>query len=198
MAALQMNFKCKKVRQGDPLSPFLFILAAEGLNWQFKDAMNQGLLNGLQVGGQSGPILTHLQFADDTLIFCQAYLDQIMLIRRLLRGFETMSDLRINYHKTVICGIGVDISLTESFAKILRCQFQCLPLKYLGMPLGVSPRLKSTWQPVLDKLSKRLSSSKRKHISFGGRFLHDEILIQHFTCVLHVNIQNAHVSGKSY
>lgn len=77
----------KWVRQGDPISPFLFIIAAEGLNWMFKKAESQGLLNGLEVGN-GGLKLTHLQFADDTLVFEKAELNDVLAVKRILRAFE--------------------------------------------------------------------------------------------------------------
>lgn len=72
--------------------------------------------------GLGGPNLTHLQFADDTLIFSQANLEEIQLIKRLLRVFEVRSGLRINYHKTVLCGIGVYDRELQSYAQVLNAK----------------------------------------------------------------------------
>ncbi|XP_057489485.1 secreted RxLR effector protein 78-like [Actinidia eriantha] len=58
----------KGIRQGDPMSPFLFIIAAEGLNWLLKNAELLGSFSGLKIGIDA-LVVTHLQFADDTLIF---------------------------------------------------------------------------------------------------------------------------------
>ena len=57
------------MRQGDPLSPFLFILAAEGLNAMVGEAVTKGIFNDVQVG-RSDVIISHLQYADDTIFFC--------------------------------------------------------------------------------------------------------------------------------
>lgn len=137
----------KGVRQGDPISPFLFIIAAEGLNWTFKKAVAQGTLSGLAMG-RDGPIITHLQFTDDTLVFCKANLEEVHTIKSLLGDFEEMSGLKINYHKIILYGIGIGVGETQQMAQVFNCQTQSLPIKYLGMPLGVNPRLKSTWKPV--------------------------------------------------
>ncbi|XP_028081582.1 uncharacterized protein LOC114282996 [Camellia sinensis] len=114
-------------------------------------------------------LLSHLQFADDTIIFSEADWDQMVLIKRVLRCFEVLSGLRINYHKSVVCGVGVDDSLLLSFAKLLNCQVHSLSLKFLGLPLGANPGRKSTWKPVLDKFKSKLSGWKRKLLSFAGR-----------------------------
>lgn len=82
----------KGVRQGDPISPFLFIIAVEGLNWLFKRALNQGILNGLVIGND-GPVITHLQFADDTLVFCKANLEEVQVVKKILCDFEEFSGL---------------------------------------------------------------------------------------------------------
>lgn len=158
----------KGIRQGDPLSPFLFILAAESLNHLFLEAVAQGSIKGLNLY-DNGPLLTHLQFADDTLIFCGADSNDIIGIKNLLKAFEVMSGLKVNYHKTVVCGVGVDQSHLESFASILDCKTQSLPISYLGLPLGANPKLKSTWSPVIEKFQSRLSSWKHRSLSFGGR-----------------------------
>lgn len=160
----------KGVRQGDPLSPFLFIIAAEGLNWSFKKMEAQGLIQGMQFGN-GGPKLTHLQFADDTLVFCKADLVNVTNIRRVLRAFEITSGLKINYHKTMLCGVCVNDAELQTYAEVLRCKTQKLPIKYLGMPLGVSPRLKSTWKEVITKVRLRLASWKRRYLSFEGRIV---------------------------
>lgn len=80
-----------------------------------------------------------------------------------------MSGLKINYHKSVVCGIGVDQIQLEMFAKAIGCKIQSLPIKYLGLPLGASPKLKSTWKPVIEKFKARLPSWKKRYLSFGGR-----------------------------
>lgn len=61
----------KGLRQGDPLSAFLFNIAAEGLNMLLVRAKEMGLINGASVGQLEFQI-THLQFADDTILFCEA------------------------------------------------------------------------------------------------------------------------------
>lgn len=163
------EFKMQKgVRQGDPLSPFLFIIAAESLNCLFQEAVSLGSLKGLKVSDED-PVLTHLQFADDTLIFCEAKMEEISAVKGLLQGFEVMSGLKINYHKSLVCGVGIDQTHLEMLANAFGCKYQSLPIKYLGMPLGASPKLKSTWKPVIEKFKQRLSSWKRRVLSFGGR-----------------------------
>lgn len=61
------------LRQGDPLSPYIFILAADSLAHMFHRALEQGRIEGVQLA-QGGPILTHLFFADDALLFGKATL----------------------------------------------------------------------------------------------------------------------------
>lgn len=141
----------KGVRQGDPLSPFLFIIAAEGLNWMIKKAEADGLVSGMPMG-IDGPVITHLQFADDTLVFCLPKLEEVSTIKWLLIEFEAMSGLKINFQKTVMCGIGIEMTELQPLANVLNCQIQKLPIKYLGLPLGANPRLKSTWKPIIEKI----------------------------------------------
>jgi hypothetical protein len=56
------------LRQGDPLSPFLFLLAAEGLNVMMKAMVEGNRFSGYSVGGEDAVTMSHLQFADDTLL----------------------------------------------------------------------------------------------------------------------------------
>ncbi|GFS28866.1 hypothetical protein Acr_00g0004350 [Actinidia rufa] len=148
----------------------VLVNAAEGLNVLLKRAVSQGLLKGVVVGDQDFR-LAQLQFADDTIIFCEAKERELVMIKRILRCFEVLSGLRINYHKSMVSGVGVEVHQLASFAEILRCKHQTLPIRYLGMPLGVSPRLKSTWKPVIEKVSTKLATWKRRHITFGGRLV---------------------------
>jgi len=56
------------LRQGDPLSPFLFLLAAEGLNVMMTSMVRNNLFTGYTVGTSNSVVVSHLQFADDTLL----------------------------------------------------------------------------------------------------------------------------------
>ncbi|CAL5339713.1 unnamed protein product [Camellia sinensis] len=160
----------KGLRQGDPLSPLLFNLVVEALNILFQRAMELNLLKGVSIGFNQVR-LSYLQFADDSLLFCEAKLSEVLALKRLLRCFEMASGLKINYHKSVVCGVGVSISELAVFASLLNCKTQTLPLKYLGLPLGANPRRKKTWQPVIDKFKLRLAGWKRRLLSFAGQLI---------------------------
>ena len=66
----------------------------------------------------------------------------------MLRRFELLSGVRINFHKSTICGVGVDKDMVSGFALVIRCRLTSFPLKYLGLPFGSSARLCITWKPV--------------------------------------------------
>ncbi|CAL5415136.1 unnamed protein product [Camellia sinensis] len=158
----------KGLRQGDPLSPLLFNIVAEGLNILLERAKEVGLIRGVSVGS-SELIITHLQFADDTIIFCEAEWEEVVAVKRILRCFELMSGLKINFHKSKVCGVGVQEDIVQVFANKLNCLSQKLPMSYLGLPLGANPRRKASWKPVLDKFKRKLAAWKRRYLSFAGR-----------------------------
>lgn len=93
------QFKCKKgVRQGDPLSPPLFVIVAELLQVIINKAFHEGLLNAPLP--QAHPNFLIVQYADDTLLLMEAEASQLMYLKDLLNTFAVSTSLTVNYSKT--------------------------------------------------------------------------------------------------
>ena len=158
------------LRQGDPLSPLLFVLVMETLGRMLDKAVLEGRMSGFGVGNLEGRSMavSHLLFADDTLIFCKAYLDQILILRMILIWFKAVSGLKINLGKSELVPVGVVINF-DLFLAVLGCKQGSLPMKYLGLPLGAKFKNKTIWNPILEKMERRLAGWKRLYLSKGGR-----------------------------
>ncbi|GLT35685.1 hypothetical protein SLA2020_101160 [Shorea laevis] len=139
------EFKAKKgLRQGDPLSPLLFLIVAEGLNWIMKSAVQQGLFQGVEIGG-GGLAISHLQFADDTILFGEATERNVWAAKSIMRTFELVSGLKINFSKGQVMGVNVQPNWLTKVAWVLNCKEGVLPFKYLGMMIGGNPRTLCMW-----------------------------------------------------
>lgn len=158
------------LRQGDPLSHFLFVLAAEIFNILMKRAVGIGLFEGLQIGSQDVRV-SHLQFADDTLIFCPAKTKWWIKLRRIMECFQLLSGLKINRAKSGLIVIGRQEIWAANVANRLGCQPVKLPSRYLGIPLGTNPNKLSIWEPVLSKIHQSLAVLKAKLLSRAGRLM---------------------------
>ncbi|GAU42165.1 hypothetical protein TSUD_89640 [Trifolium subterraneum] len=89
------------LRQGDPLSPFLFLLAAEGLHVLMEAMETQNLFYGYMVGKGAPFSVSHLQFADDTLLMGTKSWANVRALRVVLVLFETMLGLKVNFNKSM-------------------------------------------------------------------------------------------------
>ena len=119
--------------------------------------------------GKDNVDLSHLQFADDIILFCPSDSKVLINYRRILDCFSVMSGLKINFQKSALIPLNCDEAWVESIKDTLGCSISSLPIKYLGIPLGANPRSVETWRPVIDKIKKKLCGWKRKILSRAGR-----------------------------
>ncbi|CAJ2677955.1 unnamed protein product [Trifolium pratense] len=155
------------LRQGDPLSPFLFLIVAEGLTGMMRRAVEIGRFKGFQVNDSIQ--FQILQFADDTILMGTGIWDNLWSIKVLLRSFELVSGLRINFVKSKLYGINIDVNFLEAGSSFLSCSSDSIPFKFLGIPVGANPRRRETWKSVVDVISNKLSSWSSRQLSIGGR-----------------------------
>ena len=93
------------LRQGDPLSPYLFVIGMKALSCLIVKAVEGGfflVLDSEEEGGGDGRIVSHLLYADDTILFCELKQDQMAYLSWLLMWFEAISGLKINLAKSKI------------------------------------------------------------------------------------------------
>jgi hypothetical protein len=157
----------KGLRQGDPLSPFLFLIVAEGLTGLMSKAVESSLFHGYKV---SNNISFHtLQFADDTILVGEGNWSNLWTIKTVMRSFELVSGLKVNFFKSKLYGINLDDNFLGAASSFLHCGVDSIPFRFLGIPVGANPRRKATWCPILESMKKRLCSWNGRNLSIGGR-----------------------------
>jgi hypothetical protein len=157
----------KGLRQGDLLSPLLFNLVADTLSTMLNKAREGGFIKGLVPNLVEGG-LTHLQYAYDTIICLEVDENSIAHTKFLLYCFESLSSLKINYHKSEVMVMGVSDEESARIGNVLNCKEGVLPMKYLGILVS-----KTHVYDRLDlcgvKVEKRLPAWQQRYLSSWGK-----------------------------
>ncbi|XP_076937140.1 uncharacterized protein LOC143604598 [Bidens hawaiensis] len=151
------EFQCTRgIRQGDPLSPLLFLIAMEGLSGMLKEAVSKGFFHGIRVG-HNGPTLSHFLYADDAVLLGEWNTTNAVNLKRILRVFHAVSGLKVNLNKCRVFGTKVDDGEVLGIARILHCRVGIFPFCHLGLSVGGNMNLIKSWDPILELFKKRLS-----------------------------------------
>jgi hypothetical protein len=136
------------LRQGDPLSPLLFILAIDPLQRLLQITIERELLS--KLNGRATRFRASM-YADDAVIFLKPTTTDVNDLKSILLNFGTVTRLQTNLHKTSVTSIscnGIDL---DSILANLPVSHATFPLKYLGLPLTPRRLWKLDFQPLIDK-----------------------------------------------
>ena len=127
----------------------LFLIMMEVFSRMLTKVEGAGLIHGFKAkGGRGGgKCVSNLFFADNTILFCDANVEQILRIWLLLLCFQAMTSLKVNVQKSEMVPIG-EVDDVHALAEILGCRVGILPMSYLGMPLEASHKSPSIWNPI--------------------------------------------------
>ena len=152
------------------MSPILFNIVADVLALIIKRAKDDGQIRGV-ISNLLDDGLSILQYADDTIIFIDHDLEQAKNLKLLLCAFEQVSGLKIKFHKSEIFCYGAAQEMQDIYTDIFGCNAGEYPFRYLGIPMHHRQLLNSDWGKVEERFEKKLSSWKAKYLSYGGRLV---------------------------
>ncbi|PKU87427.1 Putative ribonuclease H protein [Dendrobium catenatum] len=153
------------LRQGCPLSSYLFTIVMDGLSECFEEAKRFNHFSGISLGNLA---ITHLLYADDLLVFSKANLEEADHLKSILQRFADSAGLNINPAKSSIL-FSKNCQLSQAISDLLNIPLTDSPLKYLGLPIFYKRISQIDFQPLIMKVTKALEGWKVKMLSFGGR-----------------------------
>ena len=151
------------VRQGDPLSPLIFVLAADLLQAAINEACRAGQLQ--------LPIPSHdnnypvIQYANDTILVFPACPNQARVLKQILLDYATSAGLKINFHKCEVVAMGMGLDESQEVADLLNCKLGSLPLQYLGLPIGGRSPTIQDWAPLCNTVAGRVGQWRGRFMS---------------------------------
>ncbi|XP_013731064.2 uncharacterized protein LOC106434754 [Brassica napus] len=162
------------IRQGDPLSPFLFVLCSEGLSHLLEVAERNGFLEGMKFH-EAGPSIHHLFFADDSLFICKASCSQGRNLKRILNYYGEATGQVINLQKSSLTfGNNIPELTKMSLKRIFGIYQEGGASKYLGLPECFSGSKVDLLEYLKDRTQNRLEAWYIRNLSQGGK----EVLIK--------------------
>ena len=142
----------------------------EVLSALIRRAVVGGFISGCSLRGKGRMEMdvSHLLFANDTIIFFKAKKEYLTSLSWILAWFKVASGLRINLAKSELIPVG-EVEEIEEITVELGCKVGSLPSVYLGLPLGAHHKAMSMWDGVEERMRRRLALWKRQYSSKGGR-----------------------------
>ena len=162
------------LRQGDPLSPYLFLFVADALSVVLQKEIGLGRVEELKVS-RNAPGISHLLFADDALLFFRANAEQAGRTKQVLQLFQSGTGQLLSPAKcSILARETLQEEVQEQIRHILGVVRVDFDAKYLGLPTPDGRQKAERFQPIKDRLAKRISSWSEKFLSSGAK----EILIK--------------------
>ncbi|GAU36575.1 hypothetical protein TSUD_362450 [Trifolium subterraneum] len=162
------------LRQGDPLSPYLFILVTECLTALIYQSVGRGDIHGVRIC-RGAPEVSHLLFADDCFLFCRANVVEVNELMRILHSYEQASGQEINLVKSeVFISRNMSHATKEDLSRILGVRLVLGTGIYLGLPSMVGKSKKAIFSFIKDRIWKRINSWRGRALSKAGK----EIMIK--------------------
>lgn len=157
------------LRQGDPLSPYLFLFCVEGLSNMLDNAAEEGRIHGCRVS-PNAPEITHLLFADDSFLFFKATTEEALHIKGILERYATISGQAVNFMKSgVFFSSNVRRDKREEISGILGVFNDITSSNYLGLPSLIGRSKKRVFGFLKERVTKRIDGWKAKPISRAGK-----------------------------
>ncbi|KAA3461612.1 reverse transcriptase [Gossypium australe] len=157
------------LRQGDPLSPYLFLLCAEGFSTLLEDAKKNGRMRGAPIGRERFTI-NHLFFADDCILFGDATYEGACTVRDIIREYEMCAGQKVNYDKSLIYyGANVKEEVKEDITRVLGVRVASSPEKYLGLLMMVGRKKAWAFANFKDRFRKRVEGWNLRYLSIEGK-----------------------------
>nr|XP_025677258.2 uncharacterized protein LOC112777171 isoform X2 [Arachis hypogaea] len=157
------------LRQGDPMSSYLFVLCMERLAGYIANQVDSGLWDPVAVT-RGGPRISHLMFADDLLLFCKAQKSQVECVMHAFQSFCRASEMKINLDKSkVLCSKNVNNRRKELFTGVSSIRFTQDLGKYLGVNLHHARVTRAPFNGIVDKIKGRLANWKGRLLNRAGR-----------------------------
>jgi hypothetical protein len=156
------------IRQGDPLSPFLFVIMAEGLGRYIKASIENGSLQGLPLHGLQ-PAASHSQFVDDTMLMNTPTVQEANKLNSILSDFSDATGTSFNLAKSQLFFFNTPKAIQQHVSQLLSIPVCSLPTHYLGLPLSDSAAHNLSWDSLLLSISNRLSSWTFRSLNLPAR-----------------------------
>ncbi|KAA3490359.1 reverse transcriptase [Gossypium australe] len=157
------------LRQGDPLSPFLFLMCSEGLSSLMRTSMKRGSIKGVKAS-RKGPAISHLLFADDCIHFGEASPKGARILKDILQDYEKCSGQCVNFSKSIVFFSSNTIEEDKAIvSRLLGVRIASNPEKYLGLLNMIGRRKKESFQNLLDRISMRIDGWSNKMLSQRGK-----------------------------
>jgi hypothetical protein len=166
------------LRQGDPISPYLFLLCAEGFSGLLHHAEAVGDIRGFQLA-PAAPTVNHLLFADDSLLLVEAGEASATTINSILQVYEECSGQVINREKSsVMFSSNTPRQIKEAIMQRLGLGLETKGGKYLGLPLYVGRSKAKCFEYLKEKIWKRIQGWKECFLSAAGKELLLKAVVQ--------------------
>ena len=164
----------KGIRQGEPLSPYIFLLCVEGFTSLFAKAKNDGKIHGASIC-RGAPKVSYLLFADDSLLFCRATQNEVEVVSEVLQTSANASGQCINLEKSsVFFSSNTSASQKQGILRILGVQEVNRFESYLRLPTFVGRTKYHMFSYLKDRIWKKLQGWRGKLLSKASK----EILIK--------------------
>ncbi|KAE8770008.1 retrotransposon protein [Hordeum vulgare] len=171
---LQQFSPTRGIQQGDPLSPFLFLFVADSLSSLLHVAGQQRGLEAIKICRRA-PAISHLLFADDSLLFFRASAESATIVKDVLNTYASVTSQLINPSKcSILFAESCSTQVAEDVKQILGVTQQAFEPKYLGLPVPEGRMHKGRFESLQSRLSKCLVDWSERYSSFASK----EVLIK--------------------
>ncbi|KAG7563755.1 Endonuclease/exonuclease/phosphatase superfamily [Arabidopsis suecica] len=162
------------LRQGDPISPYLYLLCTEGLSSLLQAAMHTKSIKGFKAS-RGGPSISHMFFADDSLLFCQAAEEQCRHLLQILQDYAEASGQYVNFQKSAILfGKTVSPEIQQNIIRLTGISKIGGFGRYLGLPEAIGRNKYNAFSYIVQRVKNKLESWYSKFLTQAGK----EVLIK--------------------